>query len=421
MAKGAVIGYGISGRGAERILREQGISEIDIYDDRKEGCLPVADFTDKYDVTVISPGIALNRLPVMPAKYTSELELASKWMPDGARIVGVTGTNGKSTVTSLTAQILNNAGVTAVACGNIGYSFADAVLDHDAKVYVVELSSFQIELLRDFDVSAAAIINMTPDHLDRYASLDEYYAAKLRLADFVEPEGVMIADSDTTIVNKLLKARYKVHYIDRELKSWPRLQSGIMHFDTFAVNIAEYKLFGRHNLVNLAFALALASAAAKFEGDVTYALNGLKGMPHRTERFSDCEGVSWIDDSKATNVDSTLIALKSSEYPCILLLGGRDKKGDFTILAQDINRACSLVITFGEAGDTIRRQLEEVVKINIKSADSLKNAVALAYAEAAEGAAVLLSPGCASYDEFNNFEERGAAFKKYVKELCGIK
>jgi UDP-N-acetylmuramoylalanine--D-glutamate ligase len=426
MKHAAIIGYGKSGAAAARILKLQGYDSIDLFDDRKEGCKLFSEYADNYDMTVISPGVPLNLLPVVPAVYTSEIDLAYSELPVNSKVLGVTGTNGKSTVTHLAAQILNNAGVSAVACGNIGYPFADAVLDKPADVYVVELSSFQIELLKDLRLAGATLINITPDHLDRYASYDEYVAAKLRIIDFIEPDGAFIADPDPLVVNKVLRAPYAVHYVDKELKGWPELQGSKLVFsgNGFYVDTAEFKLFGWHNLINLSFALGLASTVLqdddkKLARNATHVIAGLTGMPHRTETVLVHKGVTWINDSKATNVDSTLIALKGCQQPTIVMLGGKDKNSDYTALVAELDRAASLVIAFGGAADIIMKQLAGKLKCPLVKAAKLRNAVEMAYKEAKENSTVLLSPACASFDEFNNFEERGHRFAEYVKEVCG--
>ena len=414
--KAAIIGYGKSGVGAERILRLRGYEQPDLYDDAKPGCKPLAEYKDIYDVTVVSPGIPFSRLQEKPSKYISEIELAYSWMPADSKIVGVTGTNGKSTVTHLTAQILNNAGYKAVACGNIGYTFADAVADADEPViFVVELSSFQIELLQDFTMQGAAVTNITPDHLDRYATMEDYTDAKLLALDFIDPDGTLIAGHDVRIINRALRALYKVKYIDSEYKAWPKLFEHIMNFGNFYVDTREFKLFGAHNLLNLAFALSLADVAAPMESDQTQFICDLTGMPHRTEIVPVYGDVKWINDSKATNVDSALTALKSCGKPTIVLLGGRDKKGDFSQLVNELIRCASTVCLFGEAAPVIRSQLADKLDCPVVSFPVLRDAVEEAAKLAGPGATVILSPGCASYDEFLNYEERGRKFAEYVK------
>ncbi len=414
----AIIGYGKSGAGAERILKLSGCGQPDLYDDSKPGCKPIAGYKDIYDLTVVSPGVPFSKLPEKPSKYTSEIELASNWMPMGSEVLGVTGTNGKSTVTHLTAQILNNAGHKAVACGNIGNTFADAAVDADEPtVFVVELSSFQIELLRDFNMLGTAVTNITPDHLDRYATIEDYVDAKLAVLNFIDPDGTLIADPDIRIINRTLRALYRVRYVDREYKAWPKFSEHLMNFGGFYVDTREFGLFGAHNLLNLAFALGLANVAVPLAGDVTGLIMGLTGMPHRTELVPTNDGIRWINDSKATNVDSTLVALKSCTKPTVVLLGGRDKKGDFTLLVNELERCASMVCLFGEAAQVIASQLTGKLDCPMVIFPTLHQAVESASVLAKPGTTVILTPGCASYDEFLNYEDRGHKFAGYVKEV----
>ena len=419
--KAAIIGYGKSGIGAEKILQLRGYEQAHRYDDANPECTPIAEYKDRYDITVVSPGIPLSKLPEKPSVYTSEIELSYSWMPMGSVALGVTGTNGKSTVTHFTEQILNGAGCKAVACGNIGYTFADAVTaSNEPRVFVVELSSFQIELLRDFSMQGLAFINITPDHLDRYAGMDDYANAKLAALDFVEPEGALIADHDVRIMNRALNKLYRVRYVDKEYKAWPRLDGNRMIFDRFYVDVREFKLFGEHNLFNLVFALSLADVASQMKGDVTHLISDLTGMPHRAEIVPTRDGIRWINDSKATNVDSTLVALKSCHKPTIALLGGRDKKGDFVRLVSELNRCATKVFLFGEAAQLIASQLKNKFERSIEAFSTLRLAVEAAAMSAQNGSTVILSPGCASFDEFLNYEDRGNKFVEYVKEVGNV-
>ncbi len=420
MKKVAIIGYGKSGKGAEHLLRASGYDSFDLYDDKIDGLTPLNMFTGGYELTVMSPGIAFSKLNTVPEKYTSEAELAYEKMGPAAKIIAITGTNGKSTVTFLTAQILQKMGIKAVACGNIGYPVSEAVLNEEPdSVFVVELSSFQAELLNRYEIAACAITNLTPDHLDRYTDTEEYYAAKLRLLDFIEHGGVLVSAPDTHVVNRAISGNYKVQYIDTELRAWPKINGHIINFGNYFADLSFYKLFGKHNIINLAFALSLANSIKPLSGDVTDLIKDLEGMPHRAERVAEIEGITWINDSKATNVDSTFTALNSCSYPTILMLGGRDKKGHFEDLADEINRCCSLICLFGEAAPLIESQLKGVIKVPMITSGALREAVECAakFAPKNEQATVILSPGCASFDEFSGFEERGRKFVEYVKDV----
>ena len=192
--KAAIIGYGKSGAAAEKLLRLKCFESIDIFDDKNEKYADIAEYKNEYDLICVSPGIDLNKYTNICGNITSEIELAYEEMNKNAKIIAITGTNGKSTTTHITAQIINNAGLKAAACGNIGYPYGMAVLEKDADVYVIELSSFQIELLKKFNAVSGCIINVTQDHLDRYKTMDKYYKAKLMLLDFIDKDSAESED-----------------------------------------------------------------------------------------------------------------------------------------------------------------------------------------------------------------------------------
>lgn len=416
----AIIGYGKSGVAAEKLLKLKGIEAIDIYDGNLAlGFKAIEDFRDGYDITVISPGVDRAKYKNLPSSVMSEIELAYEFMPDGAEILAVTGTNGKSTTTHLTAQILNNMGVKAAACGNIGLPFAEAVLDDTVRVFVIELSSFQTELLDNFEAASACIINVTPDHLDRYCSMDKYYGAKLRLMKFVKDGGLFICGPDKKIITEASRYRFRTVTVDGTFKDYPRLCGNLLDFGSFRSDLSKFSLFGRHNALNLAFALLLASSVKEMQGDVTPYVENLNGMPHRTELAGVFNGVSWINDSKGTNVDSVATALSSLKKPSWLLMGGRDKKSDYTVLKDLINEGVTGLCYFGEAAPVIKSQLSGLVNVREESFASLEDAVKFCAAEAVPGATVLLSPGCSSFDEFKNYEDRGEKFVSYVRRHAG--
>lgn len=420
--KAAIIGYGKSGAAASRLLKLKGYEEIEIFDDKNENYKNISEYKDEYDEVVVSPGIDLSKYKNICGNITSEVELAYNQMDKNAKIIAITGTNGKSTTTFLTAQILNNAGVKACACGNIGYPFGDAVLEKkDIEVFVIELSSFQIELLKRFKAAAGCIINVTQDHLDRYGSMDKYYEAKLLLLNFIEKKGLFVTNTDTKIVNKAILYDFQARYIDDSFKSYPKLNNNILDFGKYIVDLSKYKLFGKHNITNLSFALTMADKVCSFEGDITNLIENLTSMPHRTELVAEINGVKWINDSKATNVDSVYTALISMKKPAILLIGGRDKKSDYTPLADLINKNISKICYFGEAADLIKGQLSPLLQgVLEESYSSLKECVN-ALAKREKDITVLLSPACTSFDEFKSYEDRGYRFKEYVLEFTGGK
>lgn len=415
--KAAIIGYGKSGAAAEKLLRLKGFENIDIFDDKAEQYANIAEYKNEYDLTCVSPGIDLNKYTNISGNITSEIELAYEKMNKNAKIIAITGTNGKSTTTHLTAQIINNAGKKAVACGNIGYPYGMAVLEQGADVYVIELSSFQIELLKNFNAVSGCIINVTQDHLDRYKTMDKYYAAKLMLLNFIDKNGLFVTNTDEIIKAEVIKHNTVTKYIDDDLAVYPKYNSRILDFGKFSADTSKFKLFGKHNLINLSYALTMADKVCDFKGDVSSLLENLTSMPHRTELTAEINGVKWINDSKATNVDSVYTALQSIEKPSVLLIGGRDKKSDYKPLVDLINKNISKVCYFGEAADLIKRQISSLLKdLEEERYDSLKECVKTLAKNTKSGTTVLLSPACTSFDEFKSYEDRGVKFKEYVLE-----
>ncbi|MCL2017453.1 MAG: UDP-N-acetylmuramoyl-L-alanine--D-glutamate ligase [Alphaproteobacteria bacterium] len=376
--KTAIIGLGKSGIAAGRILRGQGVTDITIFDDREGTSL--AEFADGFDVTVISPGIDPKKIPNYPKSFTSEIKLGLDAISPNTRVIAITGTDGKSTVTTLTAQILRGAGYNAIECGNFGYPLADAVLDHGADtIFVLELSSYQLDLLPEkpfFDV--ACILNIAPDHLDRYGTIENYTASKHRIKNMLKPNG------------KFFDSAPHIEY-------------------------SNYPLPGAHNKTNLDFAIELCSSVAILPDNLSPIIANLAGLEHRMEPVPTTDGLYWYNDSKGTTIQAVSNALKSFDSRVILLLGGRDKNLDFTPLVDDINARCDTIVLFGEAADKISGQIKDHVTQPIIITTSLKDAVEKARMAAMSGSHILLSPGCTSWDEFKSFEERGKAFKEYVK------
>lgn len=412
--KVAILGYGISGLSAEKILRVKGITNIDIYDDSLVVYPNISEIKDGYDTVVVSPGLDLKKLNISDDIVTNEIDLAYSMIDNNAKIIAVTGTNGKSTITYLTEQILNNCGVKTKACGNIGYPFGEAVLEkYDA--YVVELSSFQIDLIKLFKADLSCISNITDDHFDRYGNLKNYVKSKLKIVDITKFN--LFALNEDILKEKL---KGTAIFIDKDLSNYPHIEKGIMKFDNFYVNLQKFNLFGWHNKVNLAFALSLVSEIVNLSGDVTNLISNLKGLSHRCEYVGEIKGNIYINDSKGTNVDSTLVALKSIDNDCILILGGKDKGGNFALLADLINEKVKSIILYGEAAEKIESQLGSKINAKCHKVKFLKDAVYKAYELSNDTSYVLFSPGCASFDQFKNFEERGEFFKKYVFEIKGL-
>ncbi|GAB7140909.1 UDP-N-acetylmuramoyl-L-alanine--D-glutamate ligase [Deferribacterales bacterium RsTz2092] len=426
----AIIGLGKSGLAAKRLLELDGYAPIDIYDDNRAimGAHPIANYKDDYEITVVSPGVNPKQIKVPISNRSSELELAYKYKKSNAKILGVTGTNGKSTVCHLTTQILNAMGKSAISVGNFGYPFADAVLDKPADYYVLELSSFQIELLRkgQFSLDGLVFTNLTEDHLDRYGSYECYANAKFGVFDFLAKDS-MLAIPDNRKIKEMADAAGITNRLVVDISSlyvYKGSDVKALNFGTFSLDLAKYRLVGLHNAENLAFSLVLIASVTSLVGDVTELINvkELTGLPHRLELVRQRNEVSWINDSKSTTVESTSKAISSCHNSTLLLLGGKDKQLNYGELAGDIEpSSVKLVIVFGEAREAIAEHLKGGgLKKPLFVVNKLKDAVSLAAQKAQKGWNVLLSPACSSYDEFKNFEERGVRFAQYIDGLSAI-
>ncbi len=412
--KAAIIGYGKSGKSALNLLKMKGINQIDIFDNNKDlHSKPIKEYKNEYDIVVVSPGIDISKYENIKGNITSEVELAFEYIKE-RKIIAITGTNGKSTTTYLTAQILNNMGIKAIACGNIGYPFGEAILNNDIEVFVLELSSFQIELLNKFQVDSACIINITPDHLDRYGNIENYKLSKLHLLKFIKENGLFVTGKDTE--NEKVNNSINKVIIDENLEKYPKINKNILNFSDFYVDLSKFNLFGKHNIVNLSFALSLINGIKKLNDDITKYIENLTSMAHRTELAGNYNNVTWINDSKATNVDSVLTALESIRKPSYLLLGGRDKKSDYRVLKDLINKNVSMVCYFGEAANIISNQLSSLINVDEENFKSLEDAVKYCALNAESGSTVLLSPACTSFDEFKSFEDRGEKFISYIEK-----
>jgi UDP-N-acetylmuramoylalanine--D-glutamate ligase len=329
------------------------------------------------DLLVVSPGIppdtaVLQDRSVSRVPRVSELEFAFRHL--SAPVIAVTGTNGKSTTTALISHVLQHAGLDAPAAGNIGTALSEIALrDKSPNWVVVEASSFQLADIRSFAPRVGVLTNLAPDHLDRYPNVAAYYADKAKL--FLEG-GVTV---------RLL-------------------------------NADELPLLGVHNIAN-ALAAALAARAAGVSPEVIgSALRTFAGLEHRLERVAERSGVLWINDSKATNIASTLVAINSMSRPTILLLGGRHKGEPYTPLLPAIRRHVKHVVAFGEAAGQIEHDLDGHVAL-VRVDGSFEDVVARAAAIAEPGDAVLLSPACSSFDMFRNYEERGRRFREIALSL----
>ncbi len=378
------------------------------------------------ELIIPSPGVPANSPALLEARARgavvwSEIELAWRFLR--GRLVGITGSNGKTTTTALVGHILRTAQLPVQLGGNIGVPLISLVDEStDATITVAELSSFQLELVDKFCPDIAVILNLTPDHLDRHASFEEYAAAKWRIfANQHEGDAAILNADDEEVARRQLNGQ-RILWFSRQR----RVPNGAYIGDSQIVlrdgsagmpllRCDEIQLRGNHNLENAmgaAIAAHLAGASIEF---VAEGLRTFTGVEHRLEFLAEIAGVRFYNDSKATNVDATLKALDSFTEPLRVILGGKDKGGDYSVLREPLRHHARQALLIGAAAEKIAADIGGAVPLEM--AGTLEGAVARAFAAAQPGDVVLLAPACASFDQFQNFEHRGHVFKQLVAEL----
>jgi UDP-N-acetylmuramoylalanine--D-glutamate ligase len=368
---------------------------------------------------VVSPGVPPDAAPLTIARSSgvpvlSELDLGWRALP-GMRCIAVTGTNGKTTTTALVAHLLRAAGLNAEAAGNIGLPLADLALAEQRPQWLaVEVSSFQLHDSPDFAPEIGVLTNLAPDHLDRYPDVASYYADKRLMYRNATDDNVWVVNGDDTASLDLVRGvrgrqvRFAVGgpadaWYDGQTRSLMLGGSALLPRDAL-------ELLGQHNVANgLAAALAVHEAGIA-PGAIAEGLRTFRALHHRLETVAETGGVRWINDSKATNVASTAVAIEAMDRPFVLLLGGRHKGEPYTRLGPLLKEKCRLVIAYGEAGPRIEADLTGTVPL--ERGGDFASVMRRARAAARPGDAVLLSPACSSYDMFTNYEERGLLFER---------
>ncbi len=378
----------------------------------------------EYGRVILSPGVPRS-LPCVQAAIAAGLDVVGdiELFAHEARapVVAVTGSNGKSTVVHLLWNMARQAGWDAELGGNFGTPALDLLRQPEAALYVLELSSFQLEFTRSLRPVAATILNLSEDHMDRYRDLDEYARAKARIFDGAR---VLVANRDDPHVMRLLPegrafvtfgldAPASGHYGVREHAGGTWLAQG----EQVLLPVAELRLLGRHNLANALAALALGDAVGLPRAAMLTTLREYAGLPHRTQWIRELDGVTWINDSKATNVGATLAALAGLDRPVVLLAGGQGKGQDVSPLRDAVAKGARAVVLFGEDAPKLRAALEGATALH--EVPDLDAAIATARAIARRGDYVLLSPACASFDMFKGYAHRGETFMAKVTALPG--
>ncbi len=385
---------------------------------------PEEGFLDRAEWLAISPGVPMTSPLVASARkrglpVLAEIEIAWRIAEAEAegknRWVAVTGTNGKSTTTAWIAEILRRAGRPVALAGNIGVPLSAFLSERAARDFVCEVSSFQLEAVERFTPHVAVLTNITPDHLDRHESFEEYARLKGRIFENQKPEDFAVTNADDPASRPIAtKARRAAFSRRQRVPGGAWIESGSLVSEVAGprrVVLAEKDLAlpGAHNAENALAALAAADCLETPTPAIVAGLTRFQGLPHRTELVAEASGVRWVDDSKGTNVDATKKSLEGfGPASVLLILGGRDKHGDFSALAPAVARVCRRVLTVGEAAQSIEKALAGVVAF--ERAGTMDRAVGRAASLARKGDTVLLSPACASFDQYRNFEERGDHF-----------
>ncbi|MBN1107202.1 MAG: UDP-N-acetylmuramoyl-L-alanine--D-glutamate ligase [Bacteroidales bacterium] len=381
------------------------------------------------DEVIKSPGIRedapiVQKLRAKGVPVISEIEFAGRYA--GGKKICITGSNGKTTVTSLIYHILSKAGKKAALTGNVGHSFAMAVAEGNYDYYVIELSSFQLDGMFDFRADIAVLLNITPDHLDRYDhDIQNYINSKFRIIRNQTASDYLIYWADDPVISRELdKRRPEVTLLPFSDSKSENMAACIdnndliinYHHKTNLMTIHELALKGRHNTYN-SMAAAIAGKVLNIRKDVIReSLADFQGVEHRLEPVIKVSGISFINDSKATNVNSTWYALECMETAVIWIVGGIDKGNDYSELFNVVKQKVKAVVCLGKDNEKIKKAFVDVVPTIVET-NSMEEAVRSAYYLAKKGETVLLSPACASFDLFNNYEDRGRQFKAAVRNL----
>ena len=433
--KVAVLGAGLSGTAAALLLRSEGaaVTVLDSADEKtllkstienlrvrgmEVRCGPASEEDSfSYDFVVLSPGID----PISPlaTSFSSrnietmgELELG--WRSVNVPVIAITGTNGKTTTTELLAQMLNACGQRTIACGNIGKPLCEVSLEqHDLDVLTVEVSSFQLETIRTFRPSISVWLNFAPDHLDRYRSVAEYRAAKLRIFENQTADDVAVVNAGETLLKLAARRVTFSAYADH---ADFRLEGGsIVYQNAPVLRMAETKLRGSHNIENIMATLAVGLARGLSFDQMLPPLCSYEPRPHRCEFVREVGDVAYVNDSKATNLDAVEKGLLAQNKSVILIAGGKDKGFTFETLRSLVSEKVRAAVLIGEMAERIAQDWKAAVPCEI--AHSLADAVERAHAIAKPGEVVLFSPGTSSFDMFKSYADRGDQFRALVHAL----
>jgi UDP-N-acetylmuramoylalanine--D-glutamate ligase len=416
-----VAGMGRSGMAAAELLREQGAIVIASDERPTDNVMPqTEDVFTSVDLIVLSPGVPVDIAPVEAARakgipIIGEVELAGYFLR--GPVCGITGSNGKTTTTALIGHVLKECGIRCQVGGNIGTAPTSMVAtSKDSQWNVLELSSFQLETIDEFRAQVAVCTNITPDHLDRHHTLEAYAHAKGRLFETQTADGHAVLNADdSTCVAYATRTPATPHWFSRKSRSEVWFDGATIFVDHDPLLRAEdLPIRGVHNVENAMAAILATRLAGACDRAIAGALRTFPGVEHRLEFVREHKGVRYYNDSKATNVDATEKAIDAFPGDLWIILGGKDKNSDYTVLRDKLQQKAKAVMLIGAAAPKIAAQLEGLPLVD---SGKIECAVSWAAARANAGDVVLLAPACASFDQFDNFEHRGRVFKELVRSL----
>jgi UDP-N-acetylmuramoylalanine--D-glutamate ligase len=383
----------------------------------------------RQDLIVVSPGVPMDTPEVKQAMafglpVIGELELASRYLQ--GQVVAITGSNGKTTTTTLVGKIFKDSGLPTQVGGNIGLPVIDLVAASTPEtVNVLEVSSFQLETVEEFHPKIAVILNITPDHLDRHGSFENYVASKERIFERQDAKDALVLNGDDRVTQMgAARAKSEVFWFSgtKAVRRGAFVRDGVIVWvekegglTEPIMPVSEVHLKGAHNIENVLAAVCVARLANISAENIRAAVSTFSAVEHRLELVRKLNGIEFYNDSKATNVDATMKAVASFPKGIHLILGGKDKDSDYSLMASLLKERVKVVYTIGSAAEKIERQLHGVVKM--VAAETMQTAVAKAAKAAIAGDVVLLSPACSSFDQFENYEHRGHVFRQLVNEL----
>lgn len=445
MGKIVILGAGESGVGAALLAAKQGYQVMvsdagSIAQPRKNLLLQAgipfeegkhsSDLFNEAQIVIKSPGIPYS-LPMIQTLQANQIpvidELEFAYNYSKGKVIAITGTNGKTTTTLLTHHLLKEAGLDVGLAGNVGQSWAGQLVDRDHAWWVLEVSSFQIEGFRHLKPRVAILLNITPDHLDRYGyQMDAYAEAKFKLMDTMDLNDHVIYFNEQDIIRQRVASwESRINRIpiawDSAFSPSHFVSEDLLHInwkgESMVFNLAETNLRGRHNQINALAAIQAALIAGLGQDEIRKGLQTFINAPHRMEAVGTINGIRFINDSKGTNVDASAYALAAYQEPLIWIAGGVDKGNDYSELIPLVDKHVKHLICLGKNNEKLKKAFEGIVP-GISETQSMEEAVSLAIEHGTNGDVVLLSPACASFDLFKNYEDRGDQFRAAVKRLA---